>query len=318
MKTHINPNSEIRIGSTGDPPVPSGHWPDGRDRTLALNTEARKIPGAFPVPSGGSPLGTGQWPVLPTKMATATSESGIKNLFLLPALLAGLGLMPAARVTAQTFTTLYNFGGNFNPHNPEGGLVLSGNTLYGKTTSGGSSGHGTVFAVNTDGSGFTLLHDFTGGDGYAPVAGLLLSGNTLYGTTVGGSSGAATVFAVNTDGMGFLVLHVFTGDEGNSPQGDLILAGNTLYGTTMFGGTNGTGTVFSIALPPPQLAITPAGADVVLTWPVSATGFTLQSATNLISPVFWSTVSPGPVVVSGQNTVTNPISGTQQFYRLSQ
>src|ERR1017187_10655581 len=63
--TMLSPNSEIGIGSTGDPPVPSGHWPDGRDRTLALKTEARKIPGAFPVPSGGSPLGTGQWPVLP-------------------------------------------------------------------------------------------------------------------------------------------------------------------------------------------------------------------------------------------------------------
>ena len=34
------------------------------------------------------------------------------------------------------------------------GLILSGNTLYG-TARGGSSGNGTVFAVNTDGTGFT-------------------------------------------------------------------------------------------------------------------------------------------------------------------
>jgi hypothetical protein len=67
------------MGSTGDPPVPSGHWPDGRDRTLALKTEARKIPGAFPVPSGGSPLGTGRWPVLPTKMAAATFNEGARR-----------------------------------------------------------------------------------------------------------------------------------------------------------------------------------------------------------------------------------------------
>ena len=86
----------------------------------------------------------------------------------------------------------------------------------------------------------------------------------------------------------------------------------------MGGGTKGPGTVFSLTLPPPQLAITPAGADVVLTWPVSATGFTLQSATNLVPPVVWITNSPAPVIINGQNTVTNPVSGTQKFYRLSQ
>ena len=40
-------------------------------------------------------------------------------------------------------------------------LILSGNTLYGTASSGGSSGDGTVFAVNTDGTGFTTLHSFT-------------------------------------------------------------------------------------------------------------------------------------------------------------
>jgi hypothetical protein len=32
--------------------------------------------------------------------------------------------------------------------------------------------------------------------------------------------------------------------------------------------------------------------------------------------VNWMAVSPAPVVVKGQNTVTNPISSTQQFYQL--
>jgi len=45
------------------------------------------------------------------------------------------------------------------------------------------------------------------------------------------------------------------------------------------------------------------------------TGLTLQSTTNLISPAVWTTVSPAPVVVNGQNTVTNPISGTQKFFK---
>jgi uncharacterized repeat protein (TIGR03803 family) len=229
------------------------------------------------------------------------------------------GTVFAVNTGSLGFTNLHNFtAGTNDGADPYAGVILSGNTLYGTTASGGSSGHGTVFAVNTDGSGFTLVHDFSGGDGAGPVAGLLLSGNTLYGTTAGGGVGAATVFAVNTDGTGFTVLHVFTGDEGNSPQGDLILAGNTLYGTTVFGGTLQNGTVFSLALPLPQLAITPADGNVVLTWPVSATGFTLQSATNLVPPVVWITNSPAPVIINGLNTVTNAITGAQTFFRLSQ
>jgi len=69
---------------------------------------------------------------------------------------------------------------------------------------------------------------------------------------------------------------------------------------------------------PAQLTITPSRTNVVLTWPTNAVGFTLQSTTNLVSPAVWSTNFPAPVVIAGQNTVTNPITGTQQFYRLVQ
>ena len=44
-------------------------------------------------------------------------------------------------------------------------------------------GCGTVFKVNTDGSGYTVLKKFNGNDGAYPAAGLVLSGTTLYGTT---------------------------------------------------------------------------------------------------------------------------------------
>src|ERR1017187_1470464 len=67
-----------------------------------------------------------------------------------------------------------------------------------------------------------------------------------------------------------------------------------------------------------NLTIIRSAANVILTWPTNATGFTLQSTTNLVSPAVWTTVVPGPVAVNGNNTVTNPISGTLQFYRLSQ
>jgi hypothetical protein len=77
-------------------------------------------------------------------------------------------------------------------------------------------------------------------------------------------------------------------------------------------------TVFGVSASPVHLTMIPCGANVILTWPTNYAGFTLQSTTNLGSSVVWTTNSPAPVVVNGQNTVTNPISGTQQFYRLSQ
>src|SRR6266481_5640859 len=127
-------------------------------------------------------------------------KTNIKNLFLVPALIAGVGLIQAGRVTAQTSIAINSDGAN-----PNAGLILSGNTLYGTTAAAGSASKGTVFAVNTDGTDFRILHSFTGGsDGAHPWAGLIVSGNTLYGTAYsGGSSGRGTVFAVKTDGTGF-------------------------------------------------------------------------------------------------------------------
>src|SRR5437870_3540184 len=108
----------------------------------------------------------------------------IKNLFLLPALMAGLGFIPAGRVTAQNFTTLHTFLGYPSEGSfPYAGLILSGSTLYGTTTGGGSADFGTVFKVNTDGTDFTNLHSFapssgpgyqlTNSDGANPEGGLI-------------------------------------------------------------------------------------------------------------------------------------------------
>jgi hypothetical protein len=53
------------------------------------------------------------------------------------------------------------------------------------------------------------------------------------------------------------------------------------------------------------------------TWPTNFTGYTLQSTTDLSLPA-WTTNLLAPVVVNGQNTVTNRISGTRRLSRLSQ
>ena len=61
-----------------------------------------------------------------------------------------------------------------------------------------------MFAINTDGTGFTNLHSFTAtgltgtnSDGANPFGGLILSGNSLYGTARnGGVVGNGTVFSL--------------------------------------------------------------------------------------------------------------------------
>jgi uncharacterized repeat protein (TIGR03803 family) len=261
----------------------------------------------------------------------------------------GSGTVFAIGTDGSGFTNLYNFTAkncdpictNRDGANPVSGLILSGNRLYGTATSGGSWGNGTVFGLRIDGTDFRTLYSFTAtvaydssglplnSDGMNPYAGLALSGNRLYGTAVyGGQWGKGTVFAVDTDGSNFATLHSFTAlppypgpltnSDGANPWAGLVLASDTLYGTTGEGGTAGNGTVFSLTLPPPNLSIIASGAYVILTWPTNAPGFNLQSTTNLGSSAVWTTNLPGPLVVNGQNTVTNPISGTQQFFRLSQ
>jgi uncharacterized repeat protein (TIGR03803 family) len=257
------------------------------------------------------------------------------------------GAVFAVNSDGTGFSILYNFSAlnnstNGDGANPQAGLILSGNTLYGTATYGGNSGNGTVFAVKTDGTTFTNLHNFTGlnnytnSDGAYPKAELTLAGNTLYGTAFGGgSSGNGTVFAVKTNGTGFTTLHSFTASaydptkyastnsDGANPQAGLLLSGSTLYGTANGGGGSGYGTVFSLSFRP-QLAITPSGiprSGIILSWPTNVAGFdctcyTLQSTTNLGPSAVWATNSPAPVVIGNQNVVTNPMSGPQQFYRL--
>jgi uncharacterized repeat protein (TIGR03803 family) len=120
------------------------------------------------------------------------------------------GTVFAINTNGTGFTNLHSFTYDTDGNNPRAGLVLSGSTLYGTTSQGGSSssqGSGSIFAINTDGSGFTNLHRFTtlsssgiNSDGAGPEADLILSGNVLYGTARnGGMEGSGTVFAINID-----------------------------------------------------------------------------------------------------------------------
>jgi uncharacterized repeat protein (TIGR03803 family) len=165
------------------------------------------------------------------------------------------GIIFSTAIDSTNYSLLHTFTA-MDGSTPEAGLVVISNILYGTCMQSGVNNLGTVFAMNTNGSGYTVLHQFSafvGGsvnsDGAYPQGGnLCFLGNTLYGTTYsGGTNGSGTIFSVNTDGSGFTTLHHFGGGyDGFHPQAGLAIANGKLFGTTARGGTNGNGTLFSI------------------------------------------------------------------------
>src|SRR5580692_10803631 len=168
----------------------------------------------------------------------------------IPALALVLLVMAVANLPAQTVTLLHDFTNSPDGANPFGGLALAGGTLYGTTVHGGTNSGGTVFAMNTDGSGYRILHLFTGPpDGSTPQAGLVLAGGTLYSAASGGTNDYGYLFSVGTSGGGYNEFYSFNVySNGTFPEALLVLDGGTLYGTAASDGYGnpGWGTVFSI------------------------------------------------------------------------
>jgi uncharacterized repeat protein (TIGR03803 family) len=150
------------------------------------------------------------------------------------------------------FGVLYSFTGGANGANPYCTLVSTGASFYGMTYNGGVADGGVVFGVNTNGTGYSVLHTFLGGggDGQYPYGSLALNGSTLYGmTSGGGSNDDGVVFSISTGGTPtFSVLHSFAGgtNDGAFPNEGVIVSGTSLYGTAYYGGTNDLGVVFAV------------------------------------------------------------------------
>ena len=67
-----------------------------------------------------------------------------------------------------------------------------------------------------------------------------------------------------------------------------------------------------------SLTISQTDTNAVLTWPIAPTGFQLESATNLTSPITWTAVTNLVSVNTNlnQNVVSVPLAGGNQFFRL--
>lgn len=101
-----------------------------------------------------------------------------------------------------------------------------------------------------------------------------------------------------------------------------MYAGQTVE--LFFGVTGGTSANASLtvdgirfySIQPPSLSVSVAAGQAVISWPVAASGYLLESALDFANPTGWSPVTNAPGLFDFQYAVTNTIVGDQRFFRL--
>jgi len=205
----------------------------------------------------------------------------IKSSLVFAILLTAIGTMctSVCRADMPILTVLHSFGpakadgkNMFRKLNSDGASpsipLIQGHDglLYGATGTGGVNGLGTLYKINTNGTGLTVLHTFSPSDpsskhtlnldGSSPAGALVQdSHGTLYGAAeTGGTQGGGALFKMNADGSGFTVLHTFDGmrdsglnNGGSVPTGITLGTDGLLYGAAG-GGKNGQGVIYSVAV----------------------------------------------------------------------
>ncbi len=131
-------------------------------------------------------------------------------------------------------------------------IITDGTSLYGVSSSGDNNSTnggqvGFVFKITTEGTGFSIIHQFQGTEGSVPQGKLLLINQYLYGVTSYGPTGSngGIIYKVKTDGTGFS--SVYSPEQG--ALNSIITDGVYFYCTTDFGGNpSGDGSIIKVKL----------------------------------------------------------------------
>lgn len=163
------------------------------------------------------------------------------------------------------------------------GLASATGALFGTAHWGGNFGNGVVFALNPDGTSYTVLQHFS---------------------------------ATTNNGSG-----LYRNSDGASPLPSFILTGGTLYGTTEQGGSGGSGTLFSLNIAP-QIQVGDASFGLRTNgFGFNVTGYsnqivTMESSTGLATPSWLplqtNTIEDGPVYFLDTVWTNYP----SRFYRI--
>ena len=182
---------------------------------------------------------------------------------------ANSGTVFRLRPDGTGFQTLYSFTagsdnrlGNQPHHNS---MLLIGDALVGAARQGGNTdndadegaqkdGNGTIFRVETSGSGYTVLQKFDGGehcrDPTQPTPDFSRRPDALWHERGRRKYRHGTLYEMRVDGAGFRILHHFDKSRGKEPHGTVVfddadtLLGMTRLGGTLADGTEGAGVIF--------------------------------------------------------------------------
>jgi hypothetical protein len=169
----------------------------------------------------------------------------------------------------------------------------------------------TVFLGNGDGS-FTVKTNYGYGFGASTIALGDLNGDKIPDLIVGAG---ANVYVMLGNGDGTF------GPRVNFPVANgveaLAIADFNNDGLPDIVSANEYGTI-SVLLNQtfPQLQISAATNQIVLSWPASAFGFQVETSTSCAAANSWSAVGSTPTVTGAQNILTNSMDVSPRFYRL--
>ncbi len=194
--------------------------------------------------------------------------------------------------SAGQFALLHTFSPGSNKTYPNGNLpggITQGpdGKLYGATAYGGNQGcngycgYGVLYRVNTNGTGFEIIHKLCSeancADGSAADGALVLgSDGKLYSTSYyGGANNGGTIFQITPSSGAYKVVFNFSfSTTGENPGGLIVGPNGTFYGITssssgqlLFNYNVSTGTVSTVDLNFPEVNGLPSAGSMLTLGP---------------------------------------------------
>ena len=184
------------------------------------------------------------------------------------------------------FQTLRHLAGFGDAATPDRRLLqLTNGLLIGTSAAGGTAGLGSIFVIQTNGTGYTIVRSFlsTGSDARSPIGGLAPAGDgSLLGPraseevrqqvpySASRGTAASTPFCIDS--------HLITLPVGTVGVPECWFFRHNLRPSTL-GGLSSGGAIFRLSILP-KLAVQSGTAGFEVTWPDTFSDFELQMNTT--------------------------------------